>query len=194
MLNDDDIKIEEIWLPYPEIPEYYKVSNLGRVKSMRKDIIMKHYMIKSGYLCIDLTVNKIKYKKLVHRLVAETFIPNKSNKPEVHHKDEKKTNNKVSNLCWCTSKENKYYSIQSGTYDKIKHTKNSLGKKHLPNPSSKYHNVFKVKNTNRWRAGIMHNKKFLERKDFYSEVEAALHVNYIIDKYQLEGRPKNIID
>src|SRR5699024_639315 len=104
-------------------------------------IVMKYYRNNSGYLCIDLTVAGRKTKNLVHRLVALHFCDNPHNLREVNHLDEDKDNNTAPNLRWCSSSDNKQHSMATGTYDKIYTTKNSLGKKHLPNPTSQYHNV-----------------------------------------------------
>lgn len=101
----------------------YYVSNLGRFKNY-KGIIMENYKPHhSGY--IYLRVNIEKYA--LHRLVAWTFIDNPENKPVVNHIDGNKTNNAVSNLEWCTIKENnqhnanvgliKYYTRKIGQFD-----------------------------------------------------------------------------
>ena len=72
-------------------------------------------------------------------------------------------------------------------------TKNSLGKKHLKNTHSKYHNVTYDKTKQKWTACIRSNGKNLLYKRFNTEEEAALHVNYIIDILGLTDRPKNVI-
>lgn len=83
----------------------YQVSDSGEVRNSKKRILKPEYSNK-GYACVQLRRDgKIK-KHRIHRLVAELFIPNPNNLPEVNHKDENKSNNEASNLEWCTHKEN----------------------------------------------------------------------------------------
>ena len=114
---------EEIWKPVKNYEERYAVSNMGRVKSLDritvgkddkkyrfKECILKGIQTKGGYLQVNLYDSKSRRNRLlIHRLVAEAFISNPENKPQVNHKDEDKTNNRVTNLEWMTSKENNNY-------------------------------------------------------------------------------------
>jgi hypothetical protein len=68
----------------------------------------------TGYRYIHAKVSGRKTKIYIHRLVAEAFIPNPENKPEVNHKDGDKTNSHVDNLEWCTSKENTQHAYKIG--------------------------------------------------------------------------------
>lgn len=110
--------IDEIWKDVKGYEGLYQVSNLGRVKSFResskfgnpKEFYLKPTMINSGYHTVTLYLkDRTRRKFQVHRLVAETFIPNPENLPCVNHKDENKLNNIVSNLEWCTYQYNNNY-------------------------------------------------------------------------------------
>lgn len=106
--------MDEIWKPVPDYPAY-EVSNFGRVKSFKqgKQRILKP-ILKYGYFYVMLyKVNKSKQIS-VHRLVAQLFIPNLDNKPEINHIDGNKQNNHVSNLEWCTSSENERHAVVIG--------------------------------------------------------------------------------
>ena len=93
----------------------YEVSDKGRVKSIGygKERILKPFSNKDGYLQIGLRKNRGRKNWLVHRLVAKTFIPNPDNLPEVNHKDENPSNNKVENLEWCDRRYNTNYGTRT---------------------------------------------------------------------------------
>ena len=99
---------DEVWADIPDFIGSYQISNYGRLKSLkwRKGRLLKLSPNKHGYVEKQLYKNNEYINKKVHRLVAEAFIPNPNNLPEVNHKDGNKENNHVSNLEWCTSKEN----------------------------------------------------------------------------------------
>lgn len=103
----------EIWKDISGYPNY-KVSNLGRV---RKDmpnykIILKPWS--SEYNIVDLHKDGSSLSVTVHRLVAQAFIPNLENKPQVNHIDGNKLNNKVENLEWVTASENMVHAYRTG--------------------------------------------------------------------------------
>lgn len=105
--------MEEIWKYIKEYPNYM-ISSYGRIKSLgnnktRKEKILKPKKKRNGYLQVHLSKNGKLKSFQIHRLVAEAFIPNPNNYPQINHKDENKGNNVVSNLEWCTAKYNSNY-------------------------------------------------------------------------------------
>jgi len=92
----------------------YKISTDGLVYSIRNKINLKPNLIGNGYESVILCKDKIQERACVHRLVAEKFIPNTNNKPQVNHIDGNKLNNCVDNLEWCTAKENLYHARENG--------------------------------------------------------------------------------
>lgn len=102
--------MEEIWKDIKGFEGLYQVSNMGRVRSLRKNIILKS-RIARGYEGVTLCANNIHKDYYIHRMVANAFIPNPNNYPIVNHKDENKTNNCVDNLEWCTQE----YNVNYGT-------------------------------------------------------------------------------
>ena len=105
----------EIWKDVIGYEGLYQVSNLGRVKSFWSDkyldgkILSPSFDSKQKYLFVGLHKDKVVKQVYVHRLVAQTFIPNPYKLPCINHKDENKTNNCVDNLEWCTIKYNSNY-------------------------------------------------------------------------------------
>lgn len=113
----------EIWKEIKGYEGLYEISNLGRVKSLtfRKcvhgidtlsyhDTIMHPTDNGNGYLIVSLRKDKQRKNKYIHRLVAEAFIPNPEHKKVVNHLDHNKTNNQVTNLEWCSQRDNVNYS------------------------------------------------------------------------------------
>lgn len=84
----------------------YKIDEFGNVLSCSTGLVRKASKSSNRYLYLPLCKNGKKKYKRIHRLVAETFIPNPDNLPQVNHKDEDIYNNHVSNLEWCTQKHN----------------------------------------------------------------------------------------
>jgi hypothetical protein len=115
--------MSEIWRDIKGYECRYKVSRNGEIMSLNyrrtgKKRLMKAKKNPRGYLYITLTKNGIMKVCKIHRIVAETFIPNPNNMPEVNHKDEDKTNNAVENLEWCTRKYNCNYGTRIEKYQK----------------------------------------------------------------------------
>lgn len=112
----------EEWRPVVGYEGLYEVSSFGRVRSVDrfvrgrsgkpkpcKGIARKNELVGGGYYQVALCKDGKHNHCLVHRLVAEAFIPNPDNLPQVNHKDECKTNNAIWNLEWCGAKYNQGY-------------------------------------------------------------------------------------
>ena len=117
----------EIWKDIIGYEGLYQISNYGRVKTVARDIVrsngeplhikekIRKTVIKpNGYAEVHLRKDGKGLSIKVHRLVAEAFIPNPDNLPQVNHIDEDKTNNNVSNLEWCTRDYNMHYGTRNG--------------------------------------------------------------------------------
>ncbi len=131
--------INEIWQKIKDYEDFYEVSNLGNVKSLgRKEKIKNSFRVRKPrilktntsssclYPTVDLRNGNGKKLLLVHRLVANAFIPNPENKPEVNHIDGNKLNNCVENLEWVTRSENLKHAHKTG----LKLTTRIIGKNH----------------------------------------------------------------
>lgn len=115
--------MNEIWSDIKEYPNYM-VSNLGSVKSLsnnktRKEKILKQCKNNKGYLLVGLCKNANEKKYQVHRLVAQTFIPNPDNKSCIDHINGDKSDNRVCNLKWVTHEENSDNPISKNKHIKF---------------------------------------------------------------------------
>jgi len=133
----------EQWAPVVGFEDYYQVSNLSRIKALKRscwnghcfwikpEMIMTQHKScnKRQYLYVYFLVNGTRFSLSVHRIVAKAFIPNPENKPQVNHKDGNGFNNAVSNLEWMTSSENHIHA-----YEKLNRKSNLLGKKTRTSP------------------------------------------------------------
>lgn len=117
MKLEDKARFFEVW---KSIESYgvYQVSSNGNIRRWKKHKnrfnLVATYPERNGYQRVGLCMNYKRKMKLVHRLVAETFIPKPLGKYEVNHKDGDKANNHVSNLEWVTRSENIKHAIKSG--------------------------------------------------------------------------------
>ena len=112
--------LNELWRDIPGYVGIYQVSNHGRIKSLSRKTKnqyskTEHFLKpglnkKTGYMQVSLSLDGKHKSYLVHRLVAQVFIPNPNNFPVVNHKNYDKTDNRVLNLEWCTQKYNLDYS------------------------------------------------------------------------------------
>lgn len=129
-----DASFKEIWLPIPNFPGYL-ISSLGRVKSLPRlsttirngvytPIKVKGRFLAtkprvSGYAQVTLSFNGTQLHEWVHRLVAQAFVPNPNNLPNVLHGDDNRTNNNFRNLTWGTKVDN--------LQDRIRRRRSAMG-------------------------------------------------------------------
>ena len=102
-------QVLEIWKDIKGYEDLYQASNTGKVRSLKNNLILKQQCDRYGYFRVILYKNSKISNKLVHRLVAEAFVPNPEKFNIVNHKDENPKNNNFSNLEWCTQKYNANY-------------------------------------------------------------------------------------
>jgi hypothetical protein len=108
--------MQEEWKDAVGYECYFRISNFGRVYSKRSGKILKLHLNKAGRVSISTRIGgrcgeAVTF--LVHRLVAEAFIPNFENKPQVNHIDGNPSNNDVRNLEWCTPSENMRHAFDN---------------------------------------------------------------------------------
>lgn len=117
--------MEEIWKTIPDLPRY-EISNKGGLRNANTGKHLKTRVTKFGYEAVTISYNKVQYVRSVHRLVAQAFIPNPQNKPEVNHIDENKLNNDITNLEWVTRKENLNHGTRNERAGKAISKSNSI--------------------------------------------------------------------
>lgn len=131
--------IKEVWLPVVGYEEYYEISNIGNLRRLETVVQRKSGWVKvnggrlkkrltpHGYIRYKLTVNNKPKLIFAHRLVAMAFLDCKESSLIVNHKNGIKTDNRVSNLEWCTHSENTIHAIENGlmTFKKGKEHHNS---------------------------------------------------------------------
>lgn len=179
MLNSTEVLVD-----LPGYEGIYKASSLGYITNGRKEL--KAYTINSGYLCLKLhDANGVRKSHLLHRLIAQAFLPNPSNLPEVNHKDGNKANCAMNNLEWQTSKENRKHAKDTGLW---KYNKPSTGIK--LGRSSQYRYLSWDKQRNKWIVAIRVDNKNIGQKRFDNELEAAIYADSLVKSLGL-NRPLN---
>jgi hypothetical protein len=176
-----EINMTEIWKEIAGYEAYYEISSEGRVRSTKRIIVYKSGKIKTinermllfdvtrGYCRVTLAKGGVNKRYMVHRLVADAFLPNPDNKACVNHIDSNRANNRLENLEWVSVKENLYHGY-------IKRPK-----------KSEYVGVYADKS--KWRANITIEGKRVNIGTFSTEIEAAKayiemsNNNGIINKY-----------
>lgn len=122
----------EIWKDIEGYENLYKISSLGNVKSLgndktRKEKILKPAKDKKGYLVVGLHKQRKEKKYFVHRLVGQHFIENPNNYPQINHKNQTKTDNRVENLEFCDALYNCNFGTRNrrSAASRINHPKRS---------------------------------------------------------------------
>lgn len=150
----------------------YEISNIGNVRNVRRNKLLKLIKTNLGYIQVNLYKNGIMTVLRVHRLVAQAFIPNPDNLPDVNHKDEVKTNNNVDNLEWCDRNYNNNYGHRTENSLKTK-IKNGyvneenvgLSKKEYMKKYYQEHKEKLYEKNKEWREN--NREKYNERKRLY---------------------------
>ncbi len=103
-------------MKYKKIPVFtgYEISKEGIIKTIKTGKIKSQYIGSTGYYMVTLAINKKQKPQRVHRLIAQTYIPNPLGDPTINHIDGNKINNDISNLEWCTHLENVRHAFRIG--------------------------------------------------------------------------------
>ncbi len=92
----------------------YEINKNGEIRNLKTNKLLKLHESWDGYFEVRLMIRKSEWVIKLHRLVAEAFLPNPTNKPVVNHKDGNKKNNNANNLEWCTITENNNHALTTG--------------------------------------------------------------------------------
>lgn len=137
MSLNDKKSSHEVWKDILGYEGIYQVSNFGKVKSLKRatknqhgkqEIILKQRTHRDGYLRVNLKKEGKMKVQTVHRLVASAFLDNENNLVAVNHIDGDKTNNKLSNLEWCSIGENTKHAYKKGLADAARGQNSSRSK------------------------------------------------------------------
>lgn len=165
------------WKDIKDFEGMYQVSNIGAVRSLERLVnnkqgkrkvnggLLKPQLTHKGYLKVFLRKDNKSYPKVIHRLVAEAFVDNLENKPEINHIDGDKTNNRSTNLEWCTRQENIQHSLENGlgsrtpaaklTKEQVKEIKQLLTNESCASIGRKYgvsrHTIADIKKGKSWK-------------------------------------------
>jgi hypothetical protein len=127
----------EIWKDIKEYEGYYQINQYGVVRRLKKNgfRIKKNVLDKDGYVCINLSKDKIIKGFKIHRLLAQSFIDNLNNFKEINHKNGIKNDNNISNLEWCDRSHNlkEAYKLGLKKFNMTDEVKNKIREKRLVN-------------------------------------------------------------
>ena len=158
----------------------YEVSNFGEIRNCSTNRILSPFIDKDGYYRNTIVVNGKSYKQGVHRFVAQAFIPNPENKPEVNHKDGDKSHNEDSNLEWSTVPENIQHAYDTGLKEAIRGSANSLS--HYTD--KQIHKVCKLLEKDISNINIS-KRTGVERK-YITDIKKGRRWKHIFDQYNIK--------
>ena len=200
----------EEWKEIPGYEGLYEVSNIGNVRRVSDLMVLKFSDLK-GYCRVRLRKDGKRKMYLVHRLVAQAFIPNPLNLPQVNHIDENKKNNNIDNLEWCDQTYNNLYGtrlerirqtrLENGSYTGLtrqEYKKEYMRKYRVDHPvgyhyDKEYYKEYYEKNKDKKREYYEKNrekirenqKKWRENNKDYHKKWLEKHPGYM-DKYKKE--------
>ena len=184
----------EVWKDVKNYETHSEISSHGRLRSKArhtpcrggatrfiKEKPKKLFVSRTGYLISTLSMNSVLTTFTIHQLVAQAFIPDFVLGTEINHKDGVKTNNNIENLEISNPSHNQLHAVTMGLVPK--------------NSVSIYRNVTFVKNPRakaKWAGSIRHNDKSTYGwKTFMTEIEAARHVDALLDSIGDTQRVRN---
>ena len=191
------MKTKEVFKAIEGYEGLYEVSNLGNVKSLRRNKILKPGKRPTGYLVVNLRKDNQSHWLAIHRLVALAFIPNTENLPFINHKDEIKTNNCIDNLEWCTAKYNNTYgtSIQ-------RRVEKRTGREYIEDPIKRHEHKLEVQRAyNKTHKAELqqwyqeHKEKSIERARIFKQTHKEKVKEYNQRYYQKrKARDKQLLE
>lgn len=107
-------KSTEEWKPVVGFENTYEVSNTGKVRNKKNGYELAMFQNRFGYITVCLNKNGKVLQQKIHRLVANAFLPNTENKPQVNHKNGNKADNTMGNLEWVDQSENMRHAVTNG--------------------------------------------------------------------------------
>ncbi len=193
---NDDIDIpdltNETWKDIEGYENRYKISNLGRVKSLsrkgRTQTMLMIHSMNCDYPAVHLNKNQKNKWHKIHRLIALHFIPNPQNLPFVHHIDHNRLNYSIDNLAWVTAKENTNLANEAGKIPRYSNKSKINKKKHKKPAVPKFHSDINITLENEIWATVKDYEECYEISN-YGRVKSLERYSFYSNKsVKIEGR------